>query len=104
MGGQVGPRGIFRRRLWKEGGFGSTPLIAFPLPRRYSNVVRRTKTTTRQEQLPVAGIRRRPVVDAGIARVSGVVEIQGDGLDGDVVGIARCRRPLSRRWERAMEA
>ena len=100
----MGPQGFVRRRMWEGGGFGAKLLISFPLPRRYSNVVRRTKTTTRQEQLEVAGIRRCPVVDAGIDRASGVVEVQGDGLDGGVVGIDRCRIPLSRRWERAMEA
>ena len=102
MGGQVGPQGIVRRQMWEGGVFGATLLISFPLPRRCSNVVRRTKTTTRQEQLEVARIRRRPVVDPGLDRVSGVVEIQGDVLDGGVVGIDRCRIPLSRSWERAM--
>ena len=83
--------------MWKGGIFGATLSISLPLPRGYPNVVRRTKTTTRQEQLEVAGIRRRPVADAGIARVSGVVGIQVDGLDGGVVGIDGCSRPLSRR-------
>ena len=80
--------------MWKGGCFGATLSISFPFPRGHSHIVRRSKTTTRLEQLEVAGIGRRPVVDAGIARVSGVVEIQVDGLDGGAVGVDGCSRPL----------
>ena len=48
----------------------------------------------------MAGIRCGPRADVGIGRIGGVVEIEVDGLDGGVVGIDGCSRPLSREGEK----
>ena len=61
-------------------------------PRSDSDVVGRTKDIW-QEQLEVAGIRRGPCSDVGIATIGGLVQTEGDGRG--VVGIDGCSRPLS---------